>query len=113
MLKRHLIPAQGDPENRTGGAGVRERLNADRDAERRGPDGATDHRVFEGKRRNGIYRRGPGIDLRMDGAITGRPAGYGMASGAEPGPACPPRGTSAQNSTCGDKTSFAGRAVRL
>ena len=56
---------------------------------------------------------GPGIDLRMDGAIAGRPAGYGMASGAEPGPACPPRGTSAQNSTCGDKTSFAGRAVRL
>ena len=87
ILKRYLIPAQGDPENRTGGAGVRERLNADRDAERRGPDGATDHRVFEGKRRNRIYRRGPGIDLRMDGAIAGRAGVCGQGeegAGREP-----------------------------
>ena len=50
---------------------MHKRLNADRDAERRGSYGATDRRVFEGERRNRICRRGPGRDLPVDGAIAG------------------------------------------
>jgi hypothetical protein len=58
ILKRDLIPTQGDPENGTGGAGMHKRLNADRDAERRDADRATDRRVSEGQRGNRICRSG-------------------------------------------------------
>jgi hypothetical protein len=47
ILKRNPIPMQDDPENDTGGAGVKKRPDADTYAERRGPDGAADRRVFK------------------------------------------------------------------
>src|SRR5712691_9055356 len=72
ILKRGLIPTQDDPENGGIGIGV-QRPDADTHAERRGPDRAADQGVFEGQRRDRVYRAKPGRGLQLDRANTGGP----------------------------------------
>lgn len=70
ILKQHLIPAQGDPENGVVGAGVCKRLDADRDAERRSPERAAGSGVFEGERGDRLLRGRPRLDLPVDESLS-------------------------------------------
>jgi hypothetical protein len=56
---------------------VQEPPDANTDAERRGPDRATDRRVFDRQRGDRICGRKHVGDLRMDGAAVGEPGVHG------------------------------------